>query len=107
MDFRLILDIAAIASCVFSIAFWIASNQLYNDVVNQVKDLRSEVSFKTETQIVGVFNRLQRSIDKLFSRVSTFEARLEYLEETQTDKTHSEFVEKISNALENSDFTNP
>jgi hypothetical protein len=107
MTLNIILDTVAIASCLFSFAFWIASNYLYKDVIAQVKEIRNEVSFKTESQITTVFNRMQRSIDKIFSRVSTFEARLEYLEETQTDKLHSDFVEKISNALENSDFTNP
>ncbi len=106
MKLNVILDVVAIASCLFSAAFWIASNYLYKDITNQMREIRNEFSFKSESQIATAFNKSQRSIDKIFSRVSTFEARLEYLEETQTDRTHSGFVEKISNALENSDFTN-
>lgn len=107
MDMRIILDIMGITGGLSSFVFWISSSHIYKDVIIQIKEIRNETKFTIDHQIITTFNKLQRNIDKLFIRVSTLEARLEYLEEIQTDKNYSGFVEKLSNAIENSDFTEP
>ncbi|AGZ61855.1 MAG: hypothetical protein AV945_gp48 [Phormidium phage MIS-PhV1B] len=107
MDMKIILDIMGIIGGLSSFVFWISSNHIYKDVITQIKEIRNETKFTTDHKIITIFNKLQRNIDKIFVRITTLEARLEYLEEIQTDKNYSGFVEKLSNAIENSDFTEP
>jgi len=107
MDMKFILDIMGITGGLSSFVFWISSNYIYKDVIIQTKEIRNETKFTIDHQIITTFNKLQRNIDKIFVRITTLEARLEYLEEIQTDKNYSGFVEKLNNAIENSDFTEP
>ncbi|MDQ2096737.1 MAG: hypothetical protein QQW96_03720 [Tychonema bourrellyi B0820] len=104
MEMRLFLDFVAVAGTLFSCAFWIASNSLYKDAINQIRENRKEMSMKNENDMMVVFGKLQKAIDRNTVRVGVCEARLQYLEGTKNDKKHSSFIEDIGTAFDSTDF---
>jgi|JFJP01.1.fsa_nt_gi hypothetical protein len=107
MNFKYLLDIIAIISGIASFVFWISSNHVYRDIHDECNEIRKDMLLLFENQEVTILSRIEKQIQRNIARISTSESRLQYLEKLIVkDENYSAFISKLSNLLEDSDFTN-
>ena len=105
MDMKLVLDIVAITSSLFSVAFWLASNYLYKDVIRESKEFKADMLLLFEKQEIGILSRIERQIQKNITRISTSESRLKYLENLLVkDPSYNAFLDKMGDLFEDTDL---
>jgi hypothetical protein len=95
------LDYIAIISGIASLVFWISSNQVYRDILENSRAIKGDM----DKQEVYILSRIGKQIQHIVTRISASESRLEYLEKVIVkDEGYSAFVDKLGNLLEDSDF---
>lgn len=107
MDLRLVLDVIAIASALFSAAFWFSSQYVYKDIQTEIRNIRQEMIMLLETKALSLFSKSEKQVQRNAGKIVSIEARLLYLEEILVkDESYSVFIEKlILLQNQNSDFT--